>query len=66
MSFTDEDLRRIKDYLRTDPMKVPVYLEALIERLEAAERCIEGKVYERSIDIQLWERYVAWRKACGK
>lgn len=62
MSFTDNDLKRLKDQLAGN---APTYgknggvdLDALLARLEAAEVCANHS--------QSCYGYKAWRKAAGK
>lgn len=60
-AFTDEDLKRAKDeLLMARRMEWPFPdAEALIARLESAERCIESLCVDEA-DM------AAWKKACGK
>lgn len=72
MAFSDTDLEDLKESIRLhkentsvtpDTIRVVVpFLEALICRLEAAERCAEsyGSQHPKAAD------YLAWRKAAGK
>lgn len=70
--FSDDDLKRLKEYLYCDHKKTegclhPIYgpplIDALIARLEAAE----AYIFARSDNpYQVSERYDAWKKACGK
>jgi hypothetical protein len=70
MSFTDEDLKELKEYIEEagDSCDIRGYqVNALLARLEAAERMyliIESKM---SIPEKQQEHIIeAWRKACGK
>lgn len=79
MTFTDDDLKRLKDTatrceesassLPLDEMIAdvsPLELKALIARLEAAERLIECVTCGRDVR-GIWETfYEKWRKAAGK
>lgn len=57
MTFTDEDLKRLKIKAEGDQVSLSHFqIEALIARLEAAEACISVKA--DSFDI--------WRNAAGK
>lgn len=66
MTFTDDELNDLKRRLETVTHSIgPRTVKALIERLEAAEACIEdaendhmGAIGGRCLD--------AWRKAAGK
>ena len=72
MSFTDDDLKRLKDDMKGDP-EDDVYrgkknilcfdeMNSLLARLEAAEACAESYV-------EGWPNgglATAWRKAAGK
>lgn len=69
MSFSDEDLKRLREemgtveqerWIRGETNVAPI--EALIARLEAAERCA-GHLNNVAPGCEL---YVAWRKAAGK
>jgi hypothetical protein len=70
MSFTDEDLKRLKHRMSwAENLKVPEYqslmnhedLKALLARLEAAEKALEAQV--NIADLSLIR---AWRNAAGK
>lgn len=72
MSFTDEDLKRLKDDLAKMPnIDVCNYFEAdleilaLIARLEAAEKALESSEKSETgrINAADWNE---WRKAAGK
>lgn len=66
-SFTDEDLKRLKEYVET-PMDYPVVninqakMRALIARLEMAERVCERAERTDILPVDL----KAWRAASGK
>ena len=79
MTFTDDDLERLKEALNGNPERVkdfePGWCLAIIARLEAAE-CVIGSLC-KVVDLQLeneWrkhiseitENYYKWRKAAGK
>lgn len=72
MSFTDEDLERLKkhadtlkewkiDY-RTNKVMAVFDIKAILARLETAEACIIPEELIGSLE----EKYEAWRKAVGK
>ena len=70
MTFTDEDLKRLKEDLkkRTGENVLCRYLtyddvDALLLRLEAAENCITKHVVDEWIDCGCMKE---WRKAAGK
>lgn len=81
MAFTDDDLKRLKEYVKNDTgffyrengrsesmFMVPIDFDALIARLEAAEAYIKT-CREYCCDIYHKEQadaYEAWRKAAGK
>jgi len=62
MTFTDEDLKRLKEYMEAKHPMFPgtigwAKIEAVLNRMEAAEEFIaDGNS----------DNYEAWRKACGK
>jgi hypothetical protein len=59
MIFTDNDLKRLKDELdAVRPRRIAIQFEALLARLEAAEKCINGsKGYVLDLgDIQAWKK----------
>jgi hypothetical protein len=64
MTFTDDDLRRLKVMTIEQPEVVDLWslkLEALLARLEAAEAVIaQHDLYETEAEME------AWRKAAGK
>ncbi len=66
MIFSDEDLKRLKEYLENYKPQTwqspvtPDNLKALIRRLEAAERIV---IWAHGICPDTMEE--AWRKACG-
>lgn len=64
MAFTDDDLKRLKEETKGDE-EPPWYLEALLARLEAAERCILRTTQDEEGLIES-EDYTAWRQAAGK
>jgi len=66
MIFTDDDLERLKFSLGTlyIPTINPKILDAMIVRLEAAERII--KAIDPEEVAQVHENFVAWLKASGK
>ena len=67
MTFTDDDLKRLKNgrYFDMDKEVLPNdKLESLLARLEAAEKVCEllnGPVHE-----SFWQVMTEWRKAAGK
>jgi hypothetical protein len=77
MTFTDDDLKRLKDdmELGVTTLLFPEIAKALLARLEASERVCLGAVSQRivhtphecydgnPIRVEIVE---AWRKACGK
>lgn len=77
MTFTDEDLKRLKEKVFATPKEDwihpherPEYYKALIDRLEAAEM-IATHVASRWKDSPFYvlgteELIEAWRKAAGK
>jgi hypothetical protein len=69
MTFTDDDLKRLKEQrvIVHEGIHVAVKkveLQALLARLEAAERVI-AKHFEL-MNISTFEELQAWRKAAGK
>jgi hypothetical protein len=79
MSFTDDDLKRLKDLLR-DKGDLSTFfdtyedMEALLVRLEAAEEVISHAISQRKVHTPETcydgnpvpiEIVEAWRKACG-
>jgi hypothetical protein len=78
MTFTDDDLKRLKDYIRDDEAQsgirfaIPINVgkcKALLARLEAAEKALEGYIsleYERVNYDEVVQWTKAWRKAAGK
>ena len=69
MAFTDDDLKRLKEwveypcFLSTDIPEIRKLLPGFISRLEAAERCLlDGGKDEAEKD----KDFEAWRKASGK
>lgn len=79
MSFTDEDLKRLKELLAKtiepnsddarDFCRLAVdNCSTIIARLEAAEKCAEWikHVGLDSVADMHHEYYEAWRKECGK
>jgi hypothetical protein len=72
VTFTDDDLKRLKDHFNGMPHYIdipasqePVNLSALLARLEAAERFTKH-VIDLTPDYSGCIRYKAWRKAAGK
>jgi hypothetical protein len=66
MSFTDDDLKRVKQYLDEKNWEYqPSHdvLKALLARLEAAEKVVEDKINRGWGNHPLVE---IWRKAAGK
>lgn len=67
MTFTDDDLKRLKEFgeneflVESEYQEIHQLLPALLTRLEAAEKFLEG--YSDLKDDQTYE---AWRKAAGK
>lgn len=74
MTFTDDDLKRLKVILEDDVQGcviLPQHLRHLLARLEAAEECLElphMKHTEETNDMKctFCSRYKAWCKAAGK
>lgn len=68
MTFTDEDLERLKNETPLDHTCIhhgrSVNLGALIARLEAAEKCIP--YHECQDDLSTCPHLKAWRKEAGK
>jgi hypothetical protein len=78
MTFTDDDLKRLKESLYCDhdgpsgclhPIYGPPEIETLLDRLEAAENCAKGLsnlVALQRLKGSPKDLIEAWRKACGK
>jgi hypothetical protein len=74
MTFTDDDLKRLKEDLqerKDDHYELAGRLdiesmEALLARLEAAEILIEAFMDREGMGPFWKEEYEAWRKAAGK
>jgi hypothetical protein len=76
MSFTDEDLKRLKEIAEIDqrPSKVSEttldneFLRALVARLEAAEKAARwfNVITVEDQKSEPYQDYLAWRKAAGK
>ncbi len=68
MTFTDERLESLKDFLQWTTSKdegvKPEFVRALLARLEAAEKCIP--YHECQDDLSTCPHLQAWRKAAGK
>lgn len=73
MSFTDEDIKKLKERIGecshwpnggvTTSLE---YLESLLARLEAAETFIDAHAKKLRLDCEPGcTFYEAWRKACG-
>ena len=65
MTFTDDDLKRLKEDVNEEGSSYRIPTEdlfALLARLEAAERVIL-ETDERHLPLDAWQ---AWRKAAGK
>lgn len=69
MSFSDDDLKRLKESLKTDET---FYLEltteqttALLTRLEAAENCLEYVGHDNCDSKDVDRALKAWRKSRG-
>lgn len=63
--FTDEDLKRLKDYLsRNNEYIATTSIRAFVERLDAAEKVLNrtGTFWP----IELDDDVQAWRKAAGR
>jgi len=63
MSFTDENLQQLKRELNVRIENITIWapsLQALLSRLEAAEKCLVAD------PMPYHDRFQAWRKACGK
>lgn len=70
-AFNDEELGRLKDWMKAPPAtgnwEYLAMLPALIARLEAAESYIETQESDDIRDRQFKDRaYKAWRNAAGK
>lgn len=72
MTFSDEDLKRLKDsFYPTGPWNIEckdgkyITLQALLARLEAAEAFIDS-VCRNDATVKQDGFLQAWRKACGK
>ncbi len=70
--FSDDDLKKLKDYLANSPLKhLPIVTNdlALIARLEASEALEPYWKYYEPVSIEDEKEYNAkvesWRKACG-
>lgn len=77
MTFTDDDLKRLKEFL---PYKLHVFsishgtVSTLLARLEAAENIAAWGCHTRRCSVKLDEAcdcempilFKAWRKACGR
>lgn len=70
MTFTDEELKRLKEEIASDfpRMGTPSYMLPLLRRLEAAEKLLPPEALEdcgepRCTDCAV---YRPWRKAAGK
>jgi hypothetical protein len=83
MTFTDDDLERVKFAMTTMylPVMNPKVIEALIARLETAERvaimaeeCLKNASWDGEENIEvasvflhgLFEKLPTWRKTAGK
>jgi hypothetical protein len=84
MIFTDDDLKRLRDWTDEKPITrlAPSFVEALIARLEAAERCAnfahifwahchdDPKVRNITTGEEIFKKLasaiIEWRKAAGK
>jgi hypothetical protein len=74
MTFTDDDLKRLKDSIMRDGTQVHDMrnlLLPLLARLEAAEKCIRTGHTENihgqcMLDCKLCRNQEAWRKAAGR
>lgn len=69
MSFTDDDLKRLKEGIRTGNFDftealLPGQMQALLARLEAAENWALALLGTDITKARQDEE--AWRKACGK
>ena len=76
MSFSDEDLKRLKEIFECSP-QIDVHgftdenFKALLARLEAAERivnrmCVHAGSWRGKLDGCFKDEVKAWRKAAGK
>lgn len=68
MTFTDKDLKKLKEDLipwmsPEVPLKV-MELKALLTRLEAAEKCVS--YHECQDDLSTCPHLAAWRKSKGE
>lgn len=66
MTFSDDDLKRLKASIPDDPKYANFHpdnlkLVALLSRLEAAEKLINNRDGHKE-----WKLFQAWRKAAGK
>lgn len=69
MTFTDDDLKRLRGELQDKRLLDDApdeELEGLINRLEAAEQIIKIIDQEWSNWVSLNEALSEWRKACGR
>lgn len=73
MSFTNEDLKRLKimsrhKYWEFDNDYDWTFLNALIARLEAAEEIVRHDDETRRSNLTFFEKglIAAWKKECGK
>jgi len=73
MPFSDDDLKRLKDefnrglvFLERDGVRIDDVLEALLARLEAAEKAIEPRCSMYCGNCECAEDYKAWLKSKGE
>lgn len=75
MSFTDDDLRRLKEHMQDSRYADLLNLKGLLARLETAEEIVKyiriGCGHDRHCncppdDHSLIEKYVTWHKAAGR
>ena len=66
MTFTDDDLKRLKEmvlnceaFYGMNQPPIPLRLSTLLARLEAAEKALDH-------NVPTDPDYIAWRKAAGK
>ena len=69
MKFTDDDLKRLKDKTSGPIDIIGLWysdLEALLLRLEKAERCVRLGIDEQYGSKTWFDAQDDWRKSCGR
>ena len=72
MSFSDEDLKRLKErfidtgHPRDGQIIKLGEVQALLTRLEAAERCVRLGIDEQYGSKTWFDAQEAWKKSCGR